>query len=314
MGAAYRYGWASQFKDSTPANFDPFAFGAFTNRDATCEATVHRGFLRTSDNYSLPYRLWSPPSPIGSILLVHGACDYAGAFDAICPYLAKQRYAALAFDQRGFGSTNTRGKWAGIDRMARDIGETASFLRQRIPEVPNFIVGESMGAALTVQASAEGYINGISGLVLIAPGAVGGMLRRMGFALAVRALHALGTRTELFMERINSDELSADAAIRLLADPLVLRRISPRLIAGLMRLGAQAFDSAPRVRTPTLTLLGSRENVSSMACVRGIHHRFAGDATLLEFKDGPHMLLHWRDREKVLDAIADWIADRTGHP
>ena len=147
MGEVYRYGWGSRTDDHIPSSLEPFALGAFTARDATVDATVRRGTLQTIDDYELPYRLWMPPVPRGSILLLHGACDYAGAFDEICPHFARQRYAVMAYDQRGFGLTSSRGKWAGTRRMSRDIGEAASFLKRRVPNAPVFLVGRVVGIA-----------------------------------------------------------------------------------------------------------------------------------------------------------------------
>lgn len=305
MAGAYRYDWGARFEDRVPQPLDPVSLGTLGARDAS--ARVFRGDLKADDGYALPYRLWLPPSPRGAVLLLHGACDYAGAFDGIFSYFAKHDFAVLAYDQRGFGQTATRGKWAGSRRMARDIGAAAAFLAHRVPGVPVFIVGESMGAALSVHAAAQGHLFGVAGLILVAPGALGSTVRRIAYALATRALQSLGARADVFVERVNSDDLSSDGAIRLLADPLVLRRITPALLGGLVRLGQRAFDGAGTVAVPTLTLVGTREDVSALSCIRGLHKRFRADATLLEFKGGPHMLLHWRGRDAVLKSIVDWI-------
>lgn len=310
MSAAYRYDWASRIEDQAVNRIDPTAFLTFPIVDTSIDAHVYRGEIEADDGYALPYRLWLPPNPTGAILMVHGACDYAGAFDIIAPAFAKDSYAVVAFDQRGFGRTRTRGKWAGTRRLARDIGDAAAFVAKRVPNVPVFVIGESMGAALTVRASAERQLEGVSGLVLVAPGALGCSVRRWTFGLVTRALMALGARADVFIERVRCDELSSDAAIRLLADPLILRRITPSLLGGLVKLGTRAYDLAPQVNVPTLTLAGTNEDVSPLHCIRGLHRRLQGDATLREFEGGPHLLLHWRERDVVVDAITAWINER----
>lgn len=310
MSSVFRYDRASRFADATPSAFDPVALGTFTACEPWMNAAVYRGDLHTDDDYRLPYRLWLPKAPRAAILLLHGVCDYTGAFDAIGPVFATQDYAVLAIDQRGFGQTRTRGKWAGARRLARDIGDAAGFLKRRVPGAPVFVVGESMGAALAILARTRGHLDGVSGMTLVAPGALSCTMRRFAFGLAIRALQAFGARADLFVERINCDDLSADAAIRLLADPMVLRRISPVLMGGLLRLGERVYDAAPLVDIPTLTLVGSREDVSPLHCIRSLKQRFNGDATLLEFENGPHLLLHWRERDRVLKAISDWIEER----
>ncbi|MDZ4866413.1 MAG: alpha/beta fold hydrolase [Alphaproteobacteria bacterium] len=310
MSSAFRYDWGSRFEDVTPVPFDPVVLGTFTSREPWMDAAVYRGDVRADDHYRLPYRLWLPKQPRAAVLLVHGVCDYAGAFDAVCPYFATRGYAVLAIDQRGFGQTRTRGKWAGTRRLARDIGDAASFLKRRVPGVPVFVIGESMGGALAILAQTRGHLDGVAGMTLVAPGALGCAMRRFAFGLVIRALKLFGARADLFVERVNCDDLSADAAIRLLADPLVLRRVSPALMGGLLRLGERVYDVAPEVDVPTLTLVGSREDVSPLRCIRSLSERFKGDASLVEFEDGPHLLLHWRERDRVLETIGHWIDAR----
>jgi acylglycerol lipase len=311
MSSAFRYDWGSRFEDPSPVPFDPVVLGTFSVREPWMEAHAYRGDVRANDGYRLPYRLWLPNTPPrAAVLLVHGVCDYAGAFDFVCPYFATHGYAVLAFDQRGFGQTRTRGKWPGTRRLACDVGDAASFLKRRAPGVPLFVVGESMGGALAVLSSTRGHLNDVAGMALVAPGALGCTMRRFLFGLVVRALKVFGARADLFVERVNCDDLSADAAIRLLADPLVLRRISPALMGGLVRLGERVYDAAPQVAVPTLTLVGSREDVSPLRCVRGLKQRFKGDATFVEFENGPHLLLHWRERDRVLETIGNWIDAR----
>lgn len=314
MTALYRYDWAPKTDDAPALGFDPVTFALFATGDRSIDASVYRGEFRANDNYSLPYRLWLPRAPRCVLLFMHGACDYSGAFDAIAPTFARQGFAVAAYDQRGFGQTRTRGKWAGSRRLARDMGAAVSYFKRRVPDVPIIVVGESMGAALSVRASAEGQIDGIAGMVLVAPGALGCMVRRTAYTLAARVMQALGARADFFVERVNCDDLASDAAIRLLADPLVVRRITPTLLGGLVKLGTRAFDVAPDVNVPTLTLVGTREDVSPLSSIRGLHKRLKGDAAFREFDGGPHLLLHWRERDRVLETIGEWIESRLAPP
>src|SRR5689334_1216013 len=62
------------------------------------------GAFAAGDGADIPYRLWLPREIRAGILLLHGACDYSGAFDEVAPRLARSGIAALAIDQRGFGA------------------------------------------------------------------------------------------------------------------------------------------------------------------------------------------------------------------
>src|SRR6202000_982036 len=131
------------------------------------QANLFCGAFPTSDGRTAPYRLWRADAPKALVLLLHGAFDYSGAFDEIGPKLARQGLTALAFDQRGFGGTRSRRHWCGIERMTRDVADAVAFLRGRFGELPVFVVGESMGADIAVQAVARGLA--VDGLVLAAP-------------------------------------------------------------------------------------------------------------------------------------------------
>ena len=94
-------------------------------------ARLRCGSFSASDGAEIPYRLWPARNPAGAVLLLHGAFDYAAAFDEIGPKLARSGFTALAIDQRGFGATRSRGKWSGTARMTEDALEAGRFLLER---------------------------------------------------------------------------------------------------------------------------------------------------------------------------------------
>ena len=145
MSQAYRLGFELSPADDTASVADSrWSLGGLDPA-----ARLHSGSFEASDGAAVPYRLWAAPTPRAQIVLLHGACDYCGAFDEIGPLFAARGFNALAIDQRGFGATSTRGRWRGKNRMIRDAIEAVIFLRMRYGDaLPVFILGESMGAAL----------------------------------------------------------------------------------------------------------------------------------------------------------------------
>ena len=173
-------------------------------------------------------------------------------------------------------------------------------LRARLGDLPIFIVGESMGAAMAVHAAARMSDLDVDGLVLAAPGAVSGSARRMFASLAIRLLAFFAPRSEITIERRSTRELTASAAIRLLCDPMVLRGIRPNMAFGLLELAVMAVDDARKVTIPTLTMVGSKENFVNTNCIAQLHKSLAGEKTWRKFEDGPHLLLHWTKADEVL--------------
>jgi alpha-beta hydrolase superfamily lysophospholipase len=272
------------------------------------EARVVSGTFIASDEALVPYRLWQAETPRAAVLLLHGAFDYSGAFDEIGPKLREHGLTAFAYDQRGFGATASRGHWTGKKRMVKDAIEAILLLRQRFGhQLPVFIVGESMGAAVAVHVAARGRNLDLAGLVLVAPGAIAGTLRRMLWRFIARLLGRFAPESEIQLERLSGSELTATSAIRLLSDPLVLRGVRPKTAFGLLELAAHAVDMAHKVSVPTLTMVGSHDDVLRTACITRLHLSLKGEKEWESFEGGPHLLLHWAKGESVLSRALSFI-------
>jgi alpha-beta hydrolase superfamily lysophospholipase len=272
------------------------------------------GAFPTSDGQVAPYRLWRAEQPKALILLLHGAFDYSGAFDEIGPKLAEQGFTALAFDQRGFGATRSRRHWCGVKRMTLDVADALAFLRSRFGALPVFVVGESMGADIALQSVARGTAPDVAGLVLAAPGAVAGLLRRFVIGLALRLWHFIAPKGEIDVVRVSGREFTHAGAIRLLGDPMVLRSVRPAMASGLLELAVATVSTARGVTVPALTLVGSKEDFLSTRCIERLHRNLAGEKTWHLFEGGPHLLFHWRRADEVLDEALNWIAARLEKP
>jgi alpha-beta hydrolase superfamily lysophospholipase len=265
------------------------------------------GAFAASDGAHVPYRLWLPREIRAGILLLHGACDYSGAFDDVAPRLARRGIAVLAIDQRGFGATETRGQWAGHVRMAEDVGDAFAFLRGRLPSgMPLFILGESMGGAVAIVAAAHGIVEA-DGLILIAPGAIASLYWRQVLGAAVRILRLVLRTRALRFDRISGWDLSPGAAIRLMGDPLVLRTLRTDMLAGLLELSCAVIGEARNVSVPALTVVGNRDDVLRQACVRRLHENLSGEKTWQSIEDGPHLLLDWQRADEVIARTLGWI-------
>lgn len=265
------------------------------------------GTFPASDGAPVPYRLWPADEPRALILLLHGAFDYSGAFDEVGPNLASKGFTSLAFDQRGFGATRSRRHWCGIKRMTGDVADAVQFLRARFGSLPLFIVGESMGADVAIQTAAAREDLNLAGLVLAAPGAVTDAFRRLLWGTLIRIADYFAPKGELNIERISGGEFTPAGAIRLLGDPLVLRSVRPKMASGLFDLAVTTVQAARRVRLPTLTMIGSKEDVLYAKCIARLHRALAGRNTWRVFEGGPHLLLHWQHASTVLDEITGWI-------
>jgi acylglycerol lipase len=281
-----------------------WAFAGFDPRNGR----VNVGSFRASDGADVPYRLWLAKKPRAMILLLHGCCDYSGAFDDIAPRLAARGYSCLAYDQRGFGATASRGNWTSQDRIVADARDAILFFRVRTKcELPLFIVGESMGGSVAVHTAATYGDLAVRGLVLIAPGALGSILRNTLYGWLIWSLRLFAGRSEIVVERTDTEVLTSAAVIRLLGDPLAMRSIPAELLAGVIALGHAAVSAAGRVHTPTSTIIAGRDDLLRSACVRQLHENLKGPKVWVPIKNAPHLLLHSRHGGIALGYVRRWI-------
>lgn len=271
-------------------------------------ARMRSGSFCASDGVAIPYRLWPSDRTAATVLLLHGAFDYSAAFEEIGPKLARTQLTSLAIDQRGFGATRSRGRWSGTERMALDAVDAARFLLERFgQDKPLFILGESMGAAVSIHAAALAEMPQLRGLVLAAPGALASRLRHSVLACVAAAARLLAGDSEIVFERLSGWELTPAAAIRLIGDPLVMRRIGPEMLRGMADLALAAVGQASSVTAPVLTVVGARDELVRLGCVRRLFDNLAGEKTWRVVSDAPHLLLHWQRGNEILRDAIGWM-------
>ncbi|HZH45933.1 MAG TPA: alpha/beta fold hydrolase, partial [Roseococcus sp.] len=155
-----------------------------------------QAMLVMADGARLPLRSWHPPEGIAPrfvVLALHGLGDHGGNYlSEGGPILAAGGALVYAYDQRGFGWTAERGFWPGAATLVEDARAAAALLRARHPELPFFLLGESMGAAVALLAEPPG----LAGMVLTAPALWGRRFMpwamRAPLAAATRLIPALG--------------------------------------------------------------------------------------------------------------------------
>lgn len=113
--------------------------------------------------------------PVQAIIVaIHGATLHGGAFDPMARKLAEQGYETFAPDLRGFGrwcidnhKTVPDGEIA-FYRSREDIVGLLLALREQRPNVPIYMMGESLGANLSLWVGSV-HPNLINGIVIASP-------------------------------------------------------------------------------------------------------------------------------------------------
>ena len=267
--------------------------------------------------HDLPRRAWLPDDapPRAVILAIHGFNDYSNAFDDFGSYAAERGVAVYAYDQRGFGANDDAGRWPGVPMLVDDLVRERERLATLHPDVPVYLLGESMGAAVIIAAAAEHAPLDADGIILSAPAVWGGD-QLNGFyraTLWVMANIAPGMKlTGEGLKVMASDNIDMLRALG--ADPLFIKATRVDAIAGLVELMDIAAASVTDLDGPLLVLGGERDEiVPPGAHVAMLERLRSRHCTEIVYPDGYHMLLRDLQREVVWNDILAWI-DRQAIP
>ncbi|MBX9943381.1 MAG: lysophospholipase [Reyranella sp.] len=265
-----------------------------------------------ADGTALPLSVWPAANgaPKAIILGLHGFGDYRNAWEEPAAVWAKAGIATYAYDQRGFGGSPTRGRWAGTATLVDDAQAMAALLRARYPGVPLYLAGESMGGAVALVA-ADRTVD-VDGLILLAtalrsrdtfgPLASGGLWL---FAHTVPWLPAGPTSID-YQPTDNPKALE-----KLRTDPMMLRQARLDMAYGLVDLMDAARSSAERVRLPYLMMHGLGDRIVPQEPVRAAIEVMPRrpDSKLAFYREGYHLLLRDKEGPLVAADVVAWMSD-----
>ena len=260
-----------------------------------------------ADAARLPLRVWKAEQPKAIIVAVHGFNDYSNAFEETGQWFIDRGVTTYAYDQRGFGGAPVFGSWAGADAMVSDLISVVALARAAHPNVPLYVLGSSMGGAVTISAAATGEL-AVDGVILAAPAVWGwssmNLLYKSTLWISAHTLPQW-TVTGEGVGRMPSDNIEMLRAQWL--DPLVIKETRVDTIYGLVGLMDRAYMSIEEVRMPTLYLYGAKDEIVPRGPTREVVERSTGNITYTEYPEGWHMLLRDLQREKVWRDVLEWI-------
>jgi alpha-beta hydrolase superfamily lysophospholipase len=282
---------------------------------------LHATSAVMADGYVLPLSVWKPDGDIRAVVLaLHGMNDYRHAFAGVGVHLAASGIATYAYDQRGFGETEWLGIWAGSERMVLDMETMAALIHARYPDVPLYLMGESMGGAvLLASLSHNPGLQDVSGMVLVAPAVWGretmNPFQRLLLWLGVHTLPSLKLSAD-GLDIKPSDNVEMLRALG--RDPLVIKKTRIDTISGVTDLMDEASASVPRLRGPVLIQIGAHDEVipkrptcNMLATLQNSEeHR----PRVVIYPEGYHMLTRDLQADIVLQDITRWISDEYHSP
>ncbi len=276
---------------------------------------------------------WQPDSALGAlespasrqrgtVLIVHGLGEHALRYDHVANQLMEWGFAVRSYDQRGHGeSGGARGAVPSEAALLYDLAEIVDDTRQRcLPDTaspaekpsPLILLGHSMGGLIAGRFVALG-VRPVAGLVMSSPALDAGLnaFQRFKLKIGLRLAPNLCVGNGLDAHYISHDE---DVVRDYLADPLVHKKISPRLASFITRAGPPTIQAAASWRTPTLLMYAGQDRLVSPAGSREFARIAASSGQVQPglvdaqcFEGMYHEILNERDSGQVFVRLKSWL-------
>lgn len=294
-------------------------------------ATTPPTVLQTRDRLALFGQWWQPAeAPSAVVILLHGTAAHVGAYTPWAEFLTLHGYALFAFDMRGWGQSQGFGHRAFVrshDDYVDDLELAYAEVARQYPGVPVFLQGESLGAAIALQASLRGGF-AHQGLILNAPpvyvnlkvgprlpdAMASGVVWLGGLPGRVTPNFPLFPMQYAFAERWIWNKAIFDDFSRgeIRKDPhFTHSAIAAVYVTALGKAAARIRARAGDIRDPFIVLQGDKDYLVSPASADFLmRHTASRDKTVQRYPKMSHTTLHDTSRGEVWQDIVDWLDAR----
>jgi alpha-beta hydrolase superfamily lysophospholipase len=262
---------------------------------------------------------WLPPDgkPRLAMLCIHGFSLHKGCYAAFGKEMAKDGIATYAIDLRGFGESkeNAQRTQLDFDGCLVDIKAELEQIHKNHPDLPVIILGESMGGAIALRATAL-YPKLVSGLVSSVPArdrfAVTGSEAKVGFKAGLSTIFG-GYRKPMDNAAMSAvDKISDKEELRdqWKSDPLMRTNFSPKEFVQFDRFMADNLAAAGLVKdTPVLFIQGTNDKLIRPAGTWKLFERLStANRQMVLSKNSEHLIFEeGQFRPDDLDFLTTWI-------
>lgn len=139
--------------------------------------------------------------PIGVLQIVHGMAEYIDRYDNFAKYMTEQGFNVIGHDHLGHGHSVSDERDYGFfaeengDKIIiEDMHSVTQYAREKWEELPNFILGHSMGSFCLRQYLTK-YSNDVFGAVIMGTGWIPSSAAFLGKTIATNTCKSKGSHT-----------------------------------------------------------------------------------------------------------------------
>ncbi|MBT3226346.1 MAG: alpha/beta hydrolase [Deltaproteobacteria bacterium] len=224
--------------------------------------------MKNQENYfdginetKIYYQTWTPDSPKGLILVIHGYGEHSGRYMNVVDTLVPDGYTVWALDNRGHGKSE--GRRCHVNRFTdflEDVQIFEKIARGAHPKLPVHVLGHSMGSLIANHYVSSREAQNYKSLTLSGTGAAPGPAINAILVLISNILSAIVPRLSLASgldpNFISYDQKVVEAYVN---DPLVENKITTRLGSEMMASLPKMIPAAAKLEIPTMMQIGSED-------------------------------------------------------
>lgn len=261
-------------------------------------------------NRDLPMISWLSPNPKGIILCIHGLGLHNGAFSPFGRQMRTRGYDVYAMDVRGFGSwTQAKGQEkVDFNQCIEDVQTALTTLHEANPNLPMFLLGESMGGAIALHAAAK-HPQLLSGVISSVPAGDRQGEKGMDLKIALNYIFDRDKNLDIgddLAKRVTEKEQLRQ---RWENDPRARLSVSARELVHFDFFMKQNEKIAADVHTPTLITQGARDALVKPTATIDLYNKIAAeDKDLLVIGRAEHLLFEaGQFSDLMLNSVTAWL-------
>lgn len=156
----------------------------------------------TDSKNSLNVIIWeTEKEPIGVLQIVHGMAEYIDRYDNFAKYMTEHGFNVIGHDHLGHGHSVSDERDYGFfaeengDKIIiEDMHSVTQYAREKWEELPNFILGHSMGSFCLRQYLTK-YSNDVFGAIIMGTGWIPSAAALLGKTIATNTCKSKGSHT-----------------------------------------------------------------------------------------------------------------------
>jgi alpha-beta hydrolase superfamily lysophospholipase len=253
-----------------------------------------------------------------TLIIAHGAGDSKENYLEMATYLSKRGISSLLLDMHGHGASGGRAYHVRMEEWVADLRSALDYLETRPDVDPNQIGAFGISSGGTAILEAALVDERLGALVTLDATVMNTLPLPLSLALEVltfagRVKQAVtGTDLRISITRLLDDvPLASDPEVnaRLQVDPGKLRAFENFPLPGAREsFFVDTIRRVPKIKIPTLVIWGEDDQLDPVSTAHKLYDALTCTKKLEIISGNGHAGHLDRNRVKVFDAVADWIA------